>query len=223
MDAAASLYPNSAGYVGDATDCDDAAADIHPGREEICGDGIDNDCDGFGSPDDDEDSDGLSGAQEAAEGTDPCLDDSDADGLLDGEEVQEHQTDPMDADTDGDGLLDGEEVQEHQTDPLDADTDDDGLLDGEEVNEYLTDPLDVDTDDDGMSDGEEVALGRDPLVADAPAAEDSGVETPPSKPDEGCSQGCATSRRRAVGGVGLWVMVGLAALRRRHADPGTNR
>jgi hypothetical protein len=34
-----------AGYVGDATDCDDAAAGVHPGAAETC-DGVDEDCDG---------------------------------------------------------------------------------------------------------------------------------------------------------------------------------
>ncbi len=34
------------GYVRDSSDCDDASADVNPAAEEICEDGIDNDCDG---------------------------------------------------------------------------------------------------------------------------------------------------------------------------------
>lgn len=34
------------GYVGNAQDCDDAAEAVHPHVEEICEDGIDNNCDG---------------------------------------------------------------------------------------------------------------------------------------------------------------------------------
>ncbi|MFH1463369.1 MAG: MopE-related protein [Pseudomonadota bacterium] len=35
------------GTVSDDTDCDDASMTTHPGAEEICGDGLDNDCDGL--------------------------------------------------------------------------------------------------------------------------------------------------------------------------------
>lgn len=35
------------GYVAAPGDCNDAAAGIHPGIAEVCGDGIDNDCDGI--------------------------------------------------------------------------------------------------------------------------------------------------------------------------------
>ena len=34
-----------AGLVDDDSDCDDSLAEVHPGAEEICGDGVKNDCD----------------------------------------------------------------------------------------------------------------------------------------------------------------------------------
>ena len=40
-----------AGFVADATDCDDSAAGVNPGATEVC-DGIDNDCDAVVDPDD---------------------------------------------------------------------------------------------------------------------------------------------------------------------------
>jgi hypothetical protein len=35
-----------AGWVADDTECDDDHAEVHPGHEELCGDGFDNNCDG---------------------------------------------------------------------------------------------------------------------------------------------------------------------------------
>lgn len=35
------------GYTASAGDCNDASASVHPGVAEVCGDGIDNDCDGI--------------------------------------------------------------------------------------------------------------------------------------------------------------------------------
>ena len=34
------------GFLTDDSDCDDAEGDIHPGADEVCGDGVDSDCDG---------------------------------------------------------------------------------------------------------------------------------------------------------------------------------
>ena len=38
------------GYVNDDQDCDDADTSVHPGAEELCSDGVDNDCDGGPGP-----------------------------------------------------------------------------------------------------------------------------------------------------------------------------
>ena len=111
----------------------------------------------------DSDGDGLSDADEDANGTDPLDSDSDDDGLPDGTEVNgSNPTNPLDADSDDDGLLDGEEdvnangaLDPGETNPNDADSDDDGLSDGLEV-EAGTDPLDADSDDDGIPDGQDV-------------------------------------------------------------------
>jgi len=81
----------------------------------------------------DPDNDGLTNAQEFANGTDPNNADSDSDGLKDGDEINTTKTDPSKADTDGDGLKDGDEVNLYHTDPTKADSDGDGLPDGDEV------------------------------------------------------------------------------------------
>ncbi|MDZ7688608.1 MAG: lamin tail domain-containing protein [Halobacteriales archaeon] len=83
-------------------------------------------------PDWDPDSDGLDNLEEQSLGTNPRLQDTDADGLNDSEELNVHNTEPDDEDTDDDGLLDGEELK-LGTDPLSNDTDGDGTLDGDET------------------------------------------------------------------------------------------
>lgn len=65
------------------------------------------------------DEDGLSNYEEYIHNTNPTVEDSDWDGLLDEKEVNEHGTNPSLKDTDGDGYTDGEEVLKG-SDPLDS-------------------------------------------------------------------------------------------------------
>ncbi len=81
----------------------------------------------------DDDSDGLSNAEETGLGSDPRLADTDDDGLSDKDEVRIHRTSPVNPDTDNDGLYDKVEIFTHQTNALDPDTDNDTYLDGVEV------------------------------------------------------------------------------------------
>ena len=176
-------------------DCDDTDATVNPGATEVCGSGVDEDCDGRGGPSDDEDADGLTWSEEQAAGTLPCTADTDGSGRTDGEEIADGTdpldetddrddtdgdgivdpdeialgTDPTNPDTDGDGLTDGEELDANGStgsDPLLADTDGDGLGDADEVRVHGTDPGDPDSDDDGVSDGDEVDQGTLPSAAD---------------------------------------------------------
>ena len=80
------------GFTVGQGDCNDGRASVHPGAEEICGDGIDQDCDG---------SDLICADPNA---------DSDGDGLTDVDEINTYHSDPQEADTDGDGVSDGDEV-----------------------------------------------------------------------------------------------------------------
>ena len=104
--------------------------------------------------------------------TDPCLADSDGDGLSDKEEVLSIKTDPLSKDGDGDGLTDKEEVRMYHTDPNVIDSDGDGMADGLEIR-YGLPPLDNgssnpsaspsgDWDGDGLANEQEVAQGLNP-------------------------------------------------------------
>ncbi|MES2638326.1 MAG: putative metal-binding motif-containing protein [Myxococcota bacterium] len=101
-DAPVLLCGPEAGYVADATDCDDTDAAAYPDAPEQPN-GRDDDCDGRAD-------DGL---------------DTDGDGLEDPDEREVHGTDPLVADTDGGGVDDGDEIT-NGTDPLDPGDDIDG-------------------------------------------------------------------------------------------------
>ncbi len=127
----------------------------------------------------DEDTDGLSGAQETELGTDPANPDTDGDGLFDGPEIAAGAN-PTLYDSDGDGFGDNQEAVSG-ADPNDPasvpegesgiDTDGDLLSDAQEA-ELGTDAATPDTDGDGLTDFGEVgfepgsATGTDPLLFD---------------------------------------------------------
>ena len=105
--------------------------------------------------------------------SDPKINDSDGDGLLDGEEMFIYGTHPMDSDTDHDYLTDFEEVSgvtiagiTNYTDPTNPDSDGDGLEDGEELY-YKSFPWCKDSDRDGLPDLNETRLGTQPLNPDS--------------------------------------------------------
>jgi hypothetical protein len=129
----------------------------------------------------DTDGDATPDGVEVAVGTDPREAaapgaglDTDSDGLTDADEANVHRTDPLDYDSDQDGTNDGLEIAAG-TDPWHApaagqevDSDGDGLLDDDEAYVLKTNPVEYDSDADGIGDGDELALGLDPLTANAP-------------------------------------------------------
>ncbi len=123
----------------------------------------------------DTDKDELPDEFEKLLGTNPESSDTDGDGLSDYIECYYNlETDPCITDTDEDGIMDGDEDADEDklsntheiqagTEPDSIDTDGDGLCDGEEIDIYYTNPLVADTDSDTLSDRKEVLYGMDPL------------------------------------------------------------
>lgn len=92
----------------------------------------------------DPDNDFLNNINEYREGTNPRLNDSDRDTILDGLEISEYHTSPLSNDTDRDLLPDNWEI-EHGLNPL-------------------VDDAQLDPDDDGKTNLEEYLAGEDPNV-----------------------------------------------------------
>ncbi len=131
--------------------------------------------------------------------TDPLVQDTDGDGLIDGIEVigwtirvvdmgvrdVTVYSDPGVYDTDRDGLSDSVEYFETFTNASDRDTDSDGLEDFTEAVDgfmwngsvYFTNASMFDTDNDGLNDGEEVINGQDQYITNAnnPDTDDDGL------------------------------------------------
>ncbi len=91
------------GYLDSDTDCNDTAPDIHPGASDVCGDGIDQDCNSYdlGCDQADQDGDGVSQAQGDCNDADPQTYPN-APEACDGKDNDcNGQIDDLDADADG--------------------------------------------------------------------------------------------------------------------------
>jgi hypothetical protein len=95
--------------------------------------------------------------------------DTDGDGVSDADE-RANGTDPTNVDSDGDGLADADDPA-----PNIADGDGDGLTDGEEL-ALGSDPNKADSDGDGKSDGEEFENGTDPTVGVLPLTDENALK-----------------------------------------------
>ena len=133
------------GVTASQGDCDDNSATVYPGAEEICSDGIDQNCDGTDIDCKDIDDDGDTFTENQGD-----CDDNSATVYPGAEEIC---SDGIDQNCDGSDLT--------CADP-NTDSDNDGLTDYEEMYTYHTDQNNADTDGDGFLDGEEVAGGFDP-------------------------------------------------------------
>lgn len=131
-------------FVKSSDDCDDAVRTTYTGAVDVCGDGVDNNCDGVGGGDNaDDDEDGVTYAQEKLYNANDCNPDSDGDTVLDNWEVKQDTDrdalrDIVDTDDDGDGVPTAQE----RNPPLGGNKDTDG--DGK------WDYVDADDDGDGL-------------------------------------------------------------------------
>lgn len=126
----------------------------------------DNDGDHFGDAcDSDDDNDSLQDAEEAPNGCNSFVRDTDGDGLTDWQEVKGYGLPCNDPDADDDGLSDYDEKFRTSTDPWDPDTDDDGVSDGTDNCPRIANPDQKDSDGDGYGDrcdGARVCISTDP-------------------------------------------------------------
>ncbi len=141
-----------------SNDCNDGDPAIRPALShpdititagtEVCGDGVDSDCNGENGPNWDDDDDGLTYNEEVALSLDDCNPDFDNDNLLDGIE-DDFGSAPDNPDTDGDTVTDDLEYTTGAN-PVPLQTDGDGQPDYN----------DTDDDDDGVPTSVEFPLGN---------------------------------------------------------------
>ncbi len=112
------LYDFDGDGVVDAEDCEPEDADIYPGAEDLCYDGIDNDCDGLDCPED-ADSDGYTTDDGDCNNNDPTVNPGVPEEPCDGvdNDCNEATADEPDLDGDGYSTCPGDEEDCDDADP----------------------------------------------------------------------------------------------------------
>jgi hypothetical protein len=168
------------GYVSDSTDCDDTNANVNPGQAEVCGNGIDDNCNGIQDEAIDTDGDGTNDCFDGCP-TDPnkiapgqcgCfVPDTDTDGdgtadCIDGCPTDPNKTSPgtcgcnvPDADLDGDGVIDCVDNCPTVANASQADVDLDGIGDACDNCVAISNPGQEDCDNDNIGDACAIAGG----------------------------------------------------------------
>jgi predicted outer membrane repeat protein len=189
---------------GGEHDCDDEVETTYPDAPDTECAGVDSDCNDDGGADFDMDGDTFTYTEEVAQGSDPCSDDSDNDGITDDKELDE-DTDGdgtpniLDDDDDGDGIDTKDEAAGDPDDDglenyLDTDSDNDGWLDSVEQGDLDNDGIPDVIDDAGDANGDEIA------------------KPDPGSFTSGFGFGCSQAPGPASG---LLMMLALAAVRTR--------
>lgn len=157
------------GYNENQGDCDDSNPNVYPTAEEVCDDGVDNDCDGFvDSSEPDEDGDGWG----------PCVGDCDDEDEFVNPGVDEVPGNGKDDDCDGivDGDYDGDGFTEGQGDCNDSDPD---VNPDAEENCYDG----VDNDCNGYTDAEEPDMDADGYGPCEGDCDDTTAQRSPDSPE----------------------------------------
>jgi len=198
-------------------DCDDANFWVNPNRVEVCGDGIDNDCDSAtGDVDDvddcasDHDGDGFATHEQGGDDCNDSPEDWNGDGTPDG-----YHTNPG-ADEECDGEDNNCSGAEDEGLDVGVDEDGDGWGCGEDCNDNSGSvfPGQIEICDDGLDSN----CDDDP-DGDCRDAGEEGWQRPP-----GCVVSCELGDQGdSAGAGGLALAILIAALRRRRREPGLLR